>query len=68
MATARRRRQDQDPLNDAVEMTGNLRHDEIARRAYELYEQRGRGDGWDWDDWFRAEHELRQSGAADVAA
>ena len=36
----------------------------VARRAYELYEQRGAGDGRDWDDWFEAERELRQSTAA----
>ena len=28
---------------------------EIARVAYELYEQRGREDGRDFDDWLRAE-------------
>jgi hypothetical protein len=26
-------------------------HDDIARRAYELYEQRGGGYGRDRDDW-----------------
>ena len=30
----------------------------IARRAYELYEQRGREPGADVDDWLRAEHEV----------
>ena len=30
----------------------------IARRAYELYEARGREHGHDWEDWFRAESEL----------
>jgi hypothetical protein len=33
--------------------------DEVTRRAYELYEQRGGEHGHDWDDWFRAEQELR---------
>lgn len=32
---------------------------EIERRAYELYEQRGREDGHDRDDWFLAEAQLR---------
>ncbi len=31
--------------------------EEIRHRAYELYEQRGREDGHDLDDWFRAEAE-----------
>ena len=30
----------------------------IAQRAYELYEQRGRQDGWDLEDWLNAEREL----------
>jgi hypothetical protein len=34
------------------------RHAEIARRAYELYEQRGRAPGGDIDDWLLAEREL----------
>ena len=30
----------------------------IRRRAYELYEQRGRVDGFALDDWFQAESEI----------
>lgn len=30
----------------------------IRRRAYELYEQRGRGDGFALDDWLHAEAEI----------
>jgi hypothetical protein len=32
--------------------------EEIRRRAYALYEQRGRKDGHDLDDWLHAEAEL----------
>jgi hypothetical protein len=32
--------------------------DEIGRLAYHFYEQRGRGDGQDVDDWLSAEREL----------
>jgi hypothetical protein len=32
--------------------------DQIRRRAYELYEQRGRGDGHVLDDWLQAEDEI----------
>jgi Protein of unknown function (DUF2934) len=32
----------------------------VRRRAYELYEQRGRDDGWDLDDWLLAESEFTQ--------
>lgn len=31
----------------------------IARRAYHLYEVRGREDGHDWDDWLQAERDIR---------
>jgi hypothetical protein len=31
---------------------------EVARRAYGLYEARGRAEGRDIDDWLRAEREL----------
>ena len=30
----------------------------IRRRAYELYEQRGRVDGFALDDWLQAEREI----------
>jgi hypothetical protein len=32
----------------------------IAHRAYQLYEERGRQHGRDQEDWFRAEREVRQ--------
>jgi hypothetical protein len=34
-------------------------HDRIRERAYELYESRGRENGKEEQDWFRAEHEVR---------
>jgi hypothetical protein len=34
--------------------------DEIRRRAYELYQQRGIGSGSEAQDWLTAEHEVRQ--------
>ena len=35
---------------------------QIARRAYELYEQRGRQDGQAVEDWKQAEREIRKDG------
>ncbi len=32
--------------------------EQISRRAYELYEQRGRDDGHETEDWLQAEAEL----------
>jgi hypothetical protein len=34
--------------------------DEIRRRAYELYKQRGTGTGSEAEDWLAAEREVRQ--------
>jgi len=42
--------------------------EEIRRRAYELYEERGREDGHDLDDWLRAEAEITVTGVRTVAA
>jgi hypothetical protein len=36
------------------------KHDEIARRAYQLFEERGREPGRELEDWFRAEREYEQ--------
>lgn len=35
----------------------------VRRRAYEIWEQRGRQHGRDADDWFRAESEVRGKSA-----
>jgi len=35
-----------------------LPYEQVQRRAYELYEQRGRQDGRQLDDWLQAEHDL----------
>jgi hypothetical protein len=35
--------------------------DDIARRAYDLYQQRGGAHGNDLEDWLRAERELLMS-------
>jgi hypothetical protein len=47
--------------------TGELQ-EQIRRRAYELYEQRGRDDGHKTDDWLQAESEVTQQKARTVAA
>jgi hypothetical protein len=43
-------------------------HERIRRRAYELYEQRGRGEGNEIGDWLRAESEVAQKKAKAVTA
>ncbi len=42
--------------------------DAIRIRAYELYEERGREDGHELDDWLRAEQEVTQRKARTIAA
>jgi len=41
----------------------NIGDEEVRRRAYEIWEQRGRQHGKDADDWFRAESEVRGKSA-----
>lgn len=35
-----------------------LVHEVIARRAYDIFEQRGRSGGRDQEDWYEAERQL----------
>ena len=35
-------------------------HAEVAELAYSYWEARGRQGGSPWDDWFRAEEELKR--------
>ena len=50
-----------EPLDSGVASTGTgPNEDEIRRRAYQRYLERGGGDGQDFDDWLEAERELRQ--------
>ena len=43
-------------------------HALIARRAYELFLQRGGEHGHDWEDWLMAERELVPSGNGVIIA
>ena len=47
---------------------GSSLEEEIRRRAYQLYEERGRGDGHDLDDWLSAEAEISGTRAKVIAA
>ncbi len=50
-----------DHIPNLIESLGiTLTQDDVARRAYQLYEQRGGEHGHDWDEWFQAEREVRQ--------
>jgi hypothetical protein len=41
-------------------------HDRIASRAYELFELRGKKDGYDLADWFQAERDARAESRARI--
>ena len=41
---------------------------QIERRAFQLYEARGREDGHDLDDWLRAEAALRREASLPKAS
>jgi hypothetical protein len=52
------------PAKDSRRVTEGA-HDDIARRAYVHYEERGKEPGHDMDDWLQAEREVRQSHATE---
>jgi hypothetical protein len=41
--------------------------EQIRQRAYGLYEQRGREDGYELDDWLKAESEVKAKAKATAA-
>jgi hypothetical protein len=45
--------------NAVIEGNATLNVDEVRRRAYELYEERGGEHGSHDEDWYRAEQEVR---------
>jgi hypothetical protein len=48
----------------AVMKSASDLQDQIRRRAYELYEQRGSNDGHELGDWLQAESEVAQKAKA----
>jgi hypothetical protein len=52
---------------NAVAMAFAVTEGNIARRAFELYCDRGREDGHDVEDWLTAERELRGASSASAA-
>ena len=49
------------PQAPAVATIRAVEPDAVARRAYELFQERGCKPGRDLDDWLRAERELKTS-------
>ena len=51
----------------AAAIAAEVTESDIARRAFELYCDRGREDGHDLDDWLNAERELRDLSSSPAA-
>jgi hypothetical protein len=49
------------PTAQSQQIRETVAHEEIARRAHELWEQDGRQDGRDQEYWLQAEKQLRGS-------
>ena len=56
-----RERTNDEPFDSGVASTVP-NEDDIRRRAYQRYLERGGGHGNDFDDWLEAERELRSGG------
>ena len=54
-------------INQTTESASELQ-EQVRHRAYELYEQRGREDGHELDDWLQAESQVTQQEAKTAAA
>jgi hypothetical protein len=48
------------PQTDVSHSASEVTPDAIARRAYEIYMNRGGAEGHDIDDWLQAERELQE--------
>jgi hypothetical protein len=53
---------------ESVESVNRVSDEDIAERAYFLYEQRGKVPGYELQDWLQAERELTTPIGADWAA
>jgi len=53
--------------NRVSEQSASIPHEEIARRAYDLWQARGCPIGSPGEDWHRAEEEIRRERAQSAA-
>jgi hypothetical protein len=53
--------------SSAAAIAPSVKESDIARRAFELYCDRGREDGHDVDDWLNAEREFRDLSSSSTA-
>jgi len=67
MAQSQGKQRNDPVVPPSAEQFGDVPEAQVARRAYELYEQRGGADGHDIDDWLLAERELGLAGRSTAA-
>jgi hypothetical protein len=67
MAKSQKRQTDNLVTMPSANQLAGLIDSDVARRAYELYEQRGGAHGHDVDDWLHAERELRPTRSSTAA-
>ena len=58
--------QSETELYQATPITESSYNLQIRVRAYELFEQRGREDGHDLDDWLQAESEINMPARSQI--
>lgn len=51
-------KKDETTISDEQATDAGVLRERVEQRAYELYEQRGRQDGFDAQDWLQAEQEI----------
>lgn len=51
-------KKDETKISDGRATDAGALRERVEQRAYELYEQRGREDGFDAQDWLQAEQEI----------
>jgi hypothetical protein len=51
-----------------IDSSSTPTQEQIARRAYEIFVERGQPDGQDLEHWLEAERQLRSAGQAKTAA
>ena len=56
------------PEKTVFTVAAQTTEERIRARAFELFEERGREEGHDWEDWFRAEEEITVRKTSSVAA
>ena len=61
---AKRQTEEDENRNERINGEGLNSPDAVAKRAYEIYQNRGGTDGADLDDWLEAERQLK--GPTDV--